>query len=228
MNGFNYKNLIKNAKGPEGELLINIFIKLYKHFGPQHWWPGDSPFEVCVGAILTQNTSWKNVAKAIHNLKQNNSLSPETLHNMAPELLADMIRPAGYFNIKAQRLKNFISVLVEEFDSDLDRLFQAGLDQTRERLLAIKGIGPETADSIILYAGGLPTFVIDAYTKRILSRHSIIEDNTTYDELRRLFMDSLPNDTALFNEYHALLVVLGKDFCRKTNPLCKTCPISGM
>jgi len=225
---FDIKELLENSKGSIGELLVNIFKKLYDHFGPQNWWPGDTRLEVCIGAILTQNTSWKNVARAIENLKKRNLLTIDALYNIDQAYLADIIRPAGYFNIKAKRLKSFISVIFEDFESNLDKLFSLGLDDARRKLLDIKGIGPETADSILLYAGGLPTFVVDAYTKRILIRHNIIDEDSSYEDIRYLFMDYLPPDIELFNEYHALLVSLGKYFCKKKRPLCTSCPLKGI
>jgi len=220
---FDIKELLENSKGSIGELLVNIFKELYDHFGPQHWWPGDTRLEVCIG--VTQNTSWKNVARAIENLKERDLLTIDALYNIDQAYLADIIRPAGYFNIKAKRLKSFISVIFEDFESNLDKLFSLGLDAAREKLLDIKGIGPETADSILLYAGGLPTFVVDAYTKRVLIRHNIIDEDSNYEDVRYLFMNYLPLDIELFNEYHALLVALGKFFCKKKSPLCKSCPL---
>ncbi|MGQ9745052.1 MAG: endonuclease III domain-containing protein [Dissulfurimicrobium sp.] len=214
--------------GPVGERLLLIYERLYAHFGAQHWWPGETPFEISVGAILTQNTSWSNVSKAISNLKVKGMLDPVVLYNLPHEAIAEAIRPAGYFNVKAQRLQAFVSFLVERFNSSLDDMFSTGLEKLRPMLLSIKGIGPETADSILLYAGGLPSFVVDAYTVRALLRHDLIDQYAAYEDVRSLFMDHLQEDTALFNEYHALWVALGKQYCKKNAPLCEACPLNGI
>ena len=204
--------------------LLLIYNKLYKAFGPRKWWPGDTPFEVVVGAILTQNTAWTNVEKAITNLKKEGLLDPSALCAVSKPKLAKLIRPAGYYNIKAKRLKNFTDVLSREFANDPDKLFNLPLKRLRARLLDINGIGPETADSITLYAAGKPIFVIDAYTKRVFSRHKIIKEDATYSQMQELFMENLPRKRRLFNEYHALIVELGKLYCRK-RPKCGECPL---
>ncbi len=209
----------------QAEILKEIYTRLFQALGPQGWWPGDTPFEVCVGAILTQNTNWQNVERAIANLKEAGVLSPEALYNLPEEMLAEMIRPAGYFRVKARRLKNFIRFLMERHQGDLDSLFSLPLDEARQQLLGVSGIGPETADSILLYAGGLPTFVIDAYTRRILLRHGLATEDLSYEDLREMFMRHLPQDPQLYNEYHALLVAAGKRFCRPQKPRCETCPL---
>ncbi|NPA48923.1 MAG: endonuclease III domain-containing protein [Thermodesulfobacteria bacterium] len=209
----------------EREILREIYERLYRHFGPQGWWPGETPFEVCVGAILTQNTNWQNVEKAIARLKERNLLDPRKLYELSPAELAELIRPAGYFRVKAKRLRNFLRLLNEEYQGDLGRLFAEGLARAREKLLSVSGIGPETADSILLYAGGLPVFVIDAYTRRILLRHGLATEEMDYHELQELFQKNLPEDPALFNEYHALLVACGKHYCRPRRPLCEDCPL---
>ncbi len=206
------------------EQLTEIYQLLYDAFGPQHWWPGETPFEVIIGAILTQNTSWTNVEKAIKNLKSADYLSSEKLHNINPSHLAELIRPAGYFNIKAKRLKNFIDRLFENYEGNLANLENINTDRLRVELLEIKGIGRETADSILLYAFNRPIFVVDAYTARIATRHSLIEPGADYEQLRYLFESNLPQDTQLFNEYHALLVRTGKDFC-KPKAKCPGCPL---
>lgn len=206
--------------------LSAIYKNLFSAFGPQHWWPGETPFEVAVGAILTQNTNWLNVEKAIGNLKAADRLDPHALHKISNEELASMIRPAGYYNIKAKRLKSFISFLVEQYDGSMKRMSGEKLENIRPRLLSVNGIGPETADSIILYALGKPVFVIDAYTKRILSRHNIREHDASYDMFQQLFHDNLKPDANMFNEYHALIVRLAKEHCR-TKPLCGGCPLEG-
>ena len=207
---------------------INILETIYKRlsatFGPQHWWPGDTPFEVAVGAILTQNTNWSNVEKALLNLKREKALSAKILHRMPAPRLAGLIRPAGYFNIKAKRLKNFIVLLYENYQGSMKRMAKENLSVIREKLLSVNGIGPETADSIILYALEKPVFVIDAYTKRILSRHTILHHDASYEIYQKLFHEKLRKDVSLFNEYHALMVRLAKDFCRP-NPRCSGCPL---
>ena len=205
--------------------LKKIYKKLFTAFGPQHWWPGDTPFEVIVGAILTQNTAWKNVEKAIHNLKKAKVLQPKKMHDLSERELAKLIRPAGYFNIKAKRLKHFLNYLFDRYGGRLDRMFRKRTDALRRELLSVNGIGPETADSILLYAGNHPVFVVDAYTKRIFSRHQIIKEDTDYHDIQKLFVDNLPHDVKIFNEYHALIVSIGKDFCRNRKPLCSRCPL---
>ncbi len=209
-------------------LLRTIYDRLLTHFGPQHWWPGESPFEVMVGAILTQNTNWQNVERALANLKRHGVLSPHALAQLAPEMLAELIRPAGYFNLKAKRLRHFVQYFVERYDGDVERMQRQSADTLRAELLAISGIGPETADSILLYALQKPIFVIDAYTARILRRHRVSDEEMFYDDLQALFQDHLATDVALFNEYHALLVATGKSFCRKTAPACDACPLHGL
>ncbi len=210
-----------------GEALHNIYRELYSHFGPQGWWPGDTADEICIGAILTQNTNWQNVAKAIARLKQAELLDLRAVSRIPVEILADLIRPAGYYNIKARRLLNFTDALFNSFPEGLPQLFSLEMDQAREFLLSVKGIGPETADSILLYAGSFPTFVVDAYTVRVLSRHDFVDETITYEEARALFMEHLPHDTSLFNEYHALFVALGKNYCKKRLPSCDRCPLKG-
>ena len=207
--------------------IIEIYHKLYHAFGPQHWWPGDSPFEIAVGAILTQNTNWANVEKAIASLKNKRALSAKGIHEMKTEKLALFIRPAGYFNVKARRLKAFIHFLINDYHGSMGRMKNEKLDTLRTKLLNVHGIGPETADSILLYALDNPVFVIDAYTKRVLSRHSVINHDEIYERIQDLFHETLKRDTELFNEYHALFVRLGKTYCRK-KPLCDGCPLEGM
>jgi len=204
--------------------LDEIYGLLFAHFGPQHWWPGQTPFEIIIGAILTQNTNWTNVEKAIANLKSAASLAPEAMHRMQPEKLADLIRPAGYYNIKAARIRNFLAWLCENHNNRLQNLQNIRTDTFRQQLLAIKGIGPETADSILLYAFDRQVFVVDAYTSRIAVRHHLIEPDHDYHQLQQLFQSNLPADTALFNEFHALLVSLAKQFCRP-KAQCRGCPL---
>jgi len=204
--------------------LIAMHRRLDKHFGPLHWWPGETQFEIIVGAILTQNTAWTNVEKAIANIKAAGALSPEALHRMPPARLAGMIRPSGYFNIKAKRLKSFLDFLFREYGGILDRMFRERPGALREKLLAVNGIGPETADSILLYAGRIMTFVVDAYTKRIFSRHGLLTGKEKYDEVKQFFEANLPRKTQLYNEYHAQIVNIGKLFCRRV-PRCAACPL---
>ncbi|MFB3924649.1 MAG: endonuclease III domain-containing protein [Syntrophales bacterium] len=204
--------------------LLEIYNLLHAHFGDQGWWPADSPFEVIVGAILTQNTSWANVEKAIWNLKSAGLLTPGALRRIEVRRLAELIRPSGYYNIKTVRLKNFLNFLEEEYCSDLERMFAEDGHILRRKLLAVKGIGPETADSILLYAGNKPVFVVDVYTRRILERHRVIREGLGYEEIQSLFMDNLPASAELFNQYHALIVNAGKSFCRK-RPRCGSCPL---
>ena len=206
------------------ETLKAFYDALLERYGSQSWWPGETPFEVMVGAVLTQNTNWKNVEKAIANLKSKCLLDPFAIARLPRETLAEVIRPAGYYNVKAARLLNLVGVLVDGYDGDLEAFFSGSLDSLRERLVSIKGIGLETADSIILYAAGRPTFVIDTYTFRVTVRHGLIFPEASYDDLKCLFEDNLPSDADLFNEYHALLVQVGKTHCRK-RPKCNGCPL---
>jgi endonuclease-3 related protein len=178
-----------------------------------------------VGAILTQNTNWANVEKAINNLKKNKLLSEYALYRLSHRRLASLIRPAGYYNIKAKRLKEFIAFLFKDYQGNLKKISQADTLVLRRQLLSVNGIGPETADSILLYSLNKPVFVIDAYTRRILSRHSLLKEGSSYEEAQDLFMQNLENDVKLFNEYHALLVKLGKEFCLKNKPKCEMCPL---
>ena len=201
-----------------------VYRALFLHFGPQHWWPGRTRFEVMVGAILTQNTAWTNVEKAIANLRAARALTPAHLHALPRAELARLIRPAGYFNLKAGRLHAFTGWLMESHGGSLDRLFRLDTPALRAELLAVKGIGPETADSMVLYAAHRPQFVIDAYTRRLLERHGWAHPKATYDELAALFHSLVPRDRAVYNEYHALLVALGKNYCRPT-PRCGACPL---
>ncbi|HCO95100.1 MAG TPA: endonuclease [Phycisphaerales bacterium] len=206
------------------ETLTKIYRLLYDAFGPQHWWPGETPFEIMTGAILTQNTSWTNVEKAIKNLKSAEYLIPAGLHHIDISQLAELIRPAGYYNIKAKRLKNFVDWLFDSYNGEITNLQTVETGRLREELLAIKGIGRETADSILLYALGRPVFVVDAYTARITIRHELTDPDADYEQLRELFESNLPEDVQLFNEYHALLVKAGKEFCRP-KARCPGCPL---
>jgi len=208
-------------------LLMNIYRKLYQAYGPRHWWPGETPFEVMVGAILTQNTSWGNVEKAIQRLKWKGVLSSEGIHQLRKSQLASLIKPSGYYRIKADRLKTFVNFLFENYNGNIKRMRKEEAETLRPKLLEVKGIGPETADSILLYGLEKPIFVVDAYTQRILSRHGVISERATYEEIQEVFMNHLSIDEKLFNEYHALLVHLGKTVCKKI-PKCDQCPIKGI
>ena len=208
-------------------ILKEIYNRLYSTYGPCNWWPGDSPFEVVIGAILTQNTNWTNVEKAIRNLKDAKVFTPIKFYKVDITKLAELIKPAGYFNVKAKRIKKFINWLFENYDGDLSQMFAQSLETLREGLLSVNGIGPETADSILLYAGNKPTFVVDTYTYRILSRHDLIPEDSTYDDIKDFLEDNLPEDVKLYNEYHALLVQVGKEFC-KPKRRCGNCPLNGL
>ncbi|MDI6735419.1 MAG: endonuclease III domain-containing protein [bacterium] len=205
-------------------ILTYIYERLFEAFGPRHWWPGETPFEVIIGAILTQNTAWTNVEKAIKNLKSNNLLIPERLKHLPEDELAELIRPAGYYRLKANRLKEFMEFLFSRYDGDLNRMFNQDMWELRAELLGVKGIGLETADSILLYAGQKPIFVVDAYTRRILTRHNIIDEKASYTQIQDLFMSNLPQDVQLYNEYHALIVQLGKEICRSKSK-CEICTL---
>ncbi len=209
------------------ERLQAMYARMYDRLGPQHWWPGETPFEVMVGAILTQNTNWKNVERAIGNLKGAGLLSLEALSVLPTGLLAEYIRPAGYYNIKAGRLHNLLQYINKVHAGNLQTFLGQDLPQFREGLLSVKGIGPETADSILLYAANLPIFVVDTYTHRILCRHQMIDEDYGYGDIQELFMDNLDCDPVLYNEYHALLVHVGNVYCKKKNPDCAACPLQG-
>jgi endonuclease-3 related protein len=206
-------------------VLLKIYNSLYNYFGPLNWWPGDTPFEIMVGTILTQNTFWGNVEKAIENLKEENLLEPRKLYRINQEELAQLIKPSGYYNIKARRLKNFVNIFVNDFEGSAEKMFSGDSRELRKKLLKVNGIGPETADSILLYAGKRPFFVVDAYTKRIFSRHKLISKDSTYYQIQEFFIKNLDKDVKLFNEFHAQIVMLGKTICTSKNPDCAKCPI---
>ena len=227
--------------------LRRAYELMRSHFGHRHWWPGETPFEVCIGAILTQNTAWTNVERAMANLKAARVLEPERLFALPESKLAQLIRPAGYFNVKARRLRSFLCVLVEEFGGDLRRMFVGKTSVVRKRLLAIHGVGPETADSMLLYVGGHHSFVIDAYTKRIFQRHRWSRRTgeerrkteagnsraSDYDELKSLCEAALNQKAGAarldyWQDYHAQLVMVGKHFCRKRAPRCEQCPLKSL
>lgn len=204
--------------------LLDIHRCLYAAYGPQHWWPGETPFEVVVGAILTQSAAWANVEKAIANLKAVGALSPQGLARLSEGELARLVYPAGYFNAKARKLKAFVALLCQRFDGELNELLAVPVQELRPLLLGTHGIGPETADSILLYAAGRPVFVVDAYTRRLFLRLGLSPARDSYVSWQALFMENLEADAALFNEYHALVVRHGKGVCRR-QPHCQVCPL---
>lgn len=214
------------ARRPPAAVIPEVYRRLYARFGPQHWWPGRTPFEVVVGALLTQNTAWRNVERAIAALDRSGALSPGAIAALPEERLAELIRPSGYYRQKAVRLKGLVAFI--EGAGGLDALFSRPAQELRAALLSVTGVGPETADSIVLYAAGKRAFVVDAYTRRIASRLGLCGEDVPYDELQALFTSSLPGDVALYNECHALLVALGKDVCRKREPRCEACPLAAM
>jgi len=202
------------------------FDALHAAHGAQHWWPGRTRFEIVVGAILTQNTSWRNVEAAIGNLRKARLLSPLAIRRARFATIASALRPAGYFRQKTRTLKGFVDFLFAKYRGTLALMLSVPAQALREQLLGLRGIGPETADSILLYAGRRPVFVVDAYSRRILERHSIVHGKTTYGEIQQLFENDLPRDHLVFNEFHALIVETGKLHCRAQNPLCSECPLA--
>ncbi len=207
------------------QTLRKFYDAMYAAYGPRHWWPGETRTEIMIGAILTQNTNWTNVERAIDNLKAADALDWHRLQAMEHDELAELIRPAGYFNVKAKRLKKLVAWVVAEFDGDLDAMFARSTGSLREELLGVNGVGRETADSILLYAGDHLTFVVDAYTARILRRHRLIDEEADYESIKELFESHLPAEVPLYNEYHALIVEVGKRCCRPRNPKCDECPL---
>ncbi len=203
---------------------MEIYRAASERFGHQGWWPGETPLEVCVGAILTQNTNWSNVARAIANLRAADCMSVSALRALAHDRLAELIRPAGYFNVKAKRLKNFITHVHADWGDDVEAFFDRPVAALREELLTINGVGRETADSMILYAAGKPTFVVDAYTGRILLRHGLIDPEYDYEMIKELLEDNLPADVELYNDFHAQFVAVGKNYC-KPAARCAGCPL---
>ncbi|HKM84409.1 MAG TPA: hypothetical protein VJY15_26060 [Candidatus Acidoferrum sp.] len=215
-----------SAAVPQTPHILQFYYDaLFRAYGPQHWWPGRTRFEVIVGAILTQNTSWSNVERAIRNLRREKLLSPAAVERISPARLARLIRSSGYFRQKARKLKAFARFLRDAHQGSLTKMFRTPTAALREQLLTVHGIGPETADSILLYAGKHPVFVVDAYTRRILQRHHLAHGKQSYEEIRDLFEQSLPPSPALFNEYHGLIVRTGKNFCRARAPLCENCAL---
>ena len=208
----------------ESRRIRNFYSVLYERYGPQNWWPAETRLECAAGAILTQNTSWRNVEKAIAALRENSMLSAERLRSMPPERLAVLIRPCGYHNLKAKRLKSFIDFLFDGYGGTMENMLAEDTDKLREKLLSVNGIGEETADSILLYALGKPVFVVDNYSRRILRRHRLIPEDASYAKIQELFVQNLPADAEIFGEYHALIVKTGKLHCAKT-PRCEGCPL---
>jgi endonuclease-3 related protein len=206
------------------EDLLRLYDLMNARFGDLHWWPADGPFEVMVGTILTQNTAWTNVEKAIAALKRRRLLSPRALSRTDEATLAGVIRPSGYYNVKARRLKAFVRFFLAEYGGSVEAMSAGEIAPLREKLLGVTGVGPETADSILLFACRKPIFVSDAYTRRILLRHGLIPADADYQRIQGLFMAGLPPDADLFNQFHALFVQTGKIFCRKT-PQCALCPL---
>jgi endonuclease-3 related protein len=214
---------------PDSQPALRAYYEaLFTAHGPQHWWPGRTPFEIILGAILTQNTSWTNVEPAIANLQREKLLTPGAIETVSFARLARLIRSSGYFRQKAKKLKAFVRFLRREYQGSLLKMFRMPTPALRDQLLAVHGIGPETADAILLYAGNHPVFVVDAYTRRILERHRLAETSNSYEHIRQLFERSLPSDPALYNEFHALLVHTGKHYCRARNPHCGDCALNSL
>jgi endonuclease-3 related protein len=205
--------------------LYDIFHRLVAHFGPLHWWPAETPFEVVIGAFLTQNTAWRNVEQAIANLRQASALDPASLLALPRCRLETLIRPAGFFRQKAENLQLFTEILCSRYGGDLAAMLDGDLAGVRGSLLSLRGVGPETADAILLYAGKRPSFVVDAYTRRLFTRLGLLKGGEGYEAIRAHFMDNLPHEVDLFNEYHALIVEECKTFCRKGAPSCAPCPL---
>lgn len=207
--------------------LMGVYRRLRRRYGPAHWWPADTPFEVCVGAVLTQNTAWTNVERALARLREAGLLDPPALARLTPAQLAPLIRSAGTYNVKARRLAALVAFLMDACGGDPTRLRAHDPAELRARLLAVDGIGPETADAIVLYAVGLPAFVVDAYTRRIFSRLGLVGAGDSYEQVQRFFVERLPADAPLFNDYHAQIVRLAKEACR-ARPACALCPLAGL
>jgi endonuclease III related protein len=205
--------------------LEEYYNSLFTSLGPQHWWPGQTPFEIIVGAILTQNTAWTNVEFAIRNLRGASLLSPRAIERVPLRRLETLIRPSGYFRQKARKLKAFCHFLRREYRGSLRRMFETPTLMLRQKLLTVFGIGPETADSILLYAGEHPVFVVDAYTRRLLMRHGWIDEKANYEEIRWMMERHAPGNSRWFNEFHALIVNVGKKYCLRREPLCRQCPL---
>jgi endonuclease-3 related protein len=214
-----------SQSGTSAGALMSYYSAMSELLGPMEWWPARTRFEVIVGAILTQNTAWTNVERAIENLRKENMLSQAAIERIPASRLGRLIRSSGYFRQKAKKLKAFVRFVRNDFGGSLKRMFTVPTMELREKLLSVHGIGPETADSILLYAGNHPIFVVDAYTRRILTRHDLTHAKASYDEVREYFEENLPRDARLYNEYHALIVNTGKNWCRNKNPICAACPL---
>ncbi len=219
---------VSGSKSQIKKRLLRVYKKLHARYGAQNWWPAESKWEIMVGAILTQNTTWKNAEKALTNLKRENVLDPTRLRELETEQLALLIRSAGFTSSKPKRLKTLAEFLIREYDGDPLKLCGGNLGSERAQLLALTGIGPETADAILLYAAEQPIFVIDSYTRRILARLGWVNEKISYDALQKLFMEHLPHDVALFNEFHALLDIHAKSICTKRAPRCAACVLEKM
>lgn len=217
---------VKKTTIPVSENLKILYTAMLNHFGPRGWWPGETKLEICIGAILTQSVSWKNVSKAIGNLKVKGLLDIDKLYHSPIEEIENCIVPTLYFRMKAKKIKAFIENVIIKYDGSLDKFFEKNLPELREELLTLYGIGPETADSIILYAAEKPIFVVDAYTRRIFSRLGIFSEKINYEDMQNYFMSNLPHEVPLFNEYHALLVGVGNNFCANKRPKCNDCPLN--
>jgi endonuclease-3 related protein len=208
-------------------VFLNIYNTLYRTFGPQHWWPGDSPFEIMVGAILAQNTNWRNASSAIERIRRARLLHPKKLLENRRRI-PQLIKPSGFYRVKSQYLQHFLRYFMDTYGGSVKRMSAQKTGVLRKELLTIKGIGPETADSILLYALGKRIFVVDTYTRRILSRHHMIDTHDSYDRIQDTIQHNLPTRKRLFNEFHALLVRTGKEYCKKNDPLCSVCPLGTM
>ena len=211
-------------KNFEQKTLSWTYRRLIRSLGPQRWWPAKTRLEVCIGVVLTQNTAWTNVEKAIRRLKASGPLTVQRLLGLSEKRLADLIRSAGYFNVKAKRLRAFLTYLQTRYGGNLNRLFRQEGERLRSELLGVHGLGPESVDSILLYAGQKPFFVVDTYTQRILSRHGLLKGKASYEETQGALMENFPRDVRRFNEFHALFVEVGKQFCRR-RPRCWECPL---
>lgn len=220
------KNTAGKKTGPDGFDPEELYKRLFLWYGPSKWWPGDSPFEIAVGAVLTQNTAWTNVEKAIGNLKAAGMLDINKVYEKDAADLASLIRPSGYYNIKARRLKNLVCMIMDGFSGDLNAFFDQDRDSLRAHLLSVNGIGKETADSICCYSADKRVFVVDAYTRRILVRHGVIDEDWGYDDIQAIFEAGLPPELQVYKDLHAHIVFIGKDFCRTRNPLCHACPLN--
>ncbi|NLW68728.1 MAG: hypothetical protein GXY28_13115 [Bacteriovoracaceae bacterium] len=223
---FREKTSPEKSSAPDRFDALVLYRILRSRYGPSGWWPGDTPLEVAIGAVLTQNTAWSNVEKAMALLKAHSMLDVRRIHSADQALLASLIRPSGYYNLKAERLKNLMRAIIEHSQGDTEAFLGRDLERLRADLLTINGIGKETADSICCYAAGKTIFVVDAYTRRILSRHGLIQGAEDYETIRHLFEASLPRDLAVFKDLHGYLVFVGKDYCRKSKPRCEDCPLA--